>query len=172
MNIDQIKGNICHLPAKPAQDIPFFSIFTYLAFKVISKILNSSFFSFTELFAVCCCCFPCIIHLSKDIAVKLRTEAATVTIAMKLLKVQYVDPKTHFRSLIVTKLKLQFNDANIKSAKLILAMNALGTTHIERCAEKKKRIIFLNFGDSMLPMGLLKCWQSIVLLKSHAVTDK
>ena len=79
-----------------------------------------------------------IIHLSKDIAVKLRTEAATVTIAMKLLKVQYVDPKTHFRSLIVTKLKLQFNDANIKSAKLILAMNALGTTHIERCAEKKK----------------------------------
>ena len=82
--------------------------------------------------------FHQIIHLSKDIAVKLRTEAATVTIAMKLLKVQYVDPKTHFRSLIVTKLKLQFNDANIKSAKLILAMNALGTTHIERCAEKKK----------------------------------
>ena len=170
MNIDRIKGNICHLPAKPAQDILFqYSLIWHS--KSFLKFLIPVFFSFTELFAVCCC-FPCIIHLSKDIAVKLRTEAATVTIAMKLLKVQYVDPKTHFRSLIVTKLKLQFNDANIKSAKLILAMNALGTTHIERCAEKKKRIIFLNFGDSMLPMGLLKCWQSIVLLKSHAVTDK
>ena len=65
-------------------------------------------------------------HLSKDIAVKLRTEAATVTIAMKLFKMQYVEPNTHFRSRIVTKLNAQFSEANKKSAKLIFAMNAFG----------------------------------------------
>ena len=83
-------------------------------------------------------------YLSNDIAVKLRTEAATVTIAMKLFSLQYVDPKTHFRSRIVTKLKLQFNEARSKSAKLMFARKALGMVLMFRCAVKEKKSQFFS----------------------------
>ena len=97
-------------------------------------------------------------YLSNDIAVKLRTEAATVTMAMKLFSLQYVDPKTHFRSRIVTKLKLQFNEARSKSAKLMFARKALGMVLMFRCAVKEKKSqFFLKLSRELVYACIKKC---------------
>ena len=62
--------------------------------------------------------FMLFAYLSKDIATRVKTDVDTLTLAIKLLMVQKIDPKGQSEFSIKMKLKTQFSEDINKSAML------------------------------------------------------